>query len=78
MVMTTHDLIVMASAANRLRGAPVQRATAGPGGIEENGSGQLTRRLAVRKYQITRLLGMGGGGAVYEAYDTGKGRTVAS
>jgi len=29
------------------------------------------------KYQITRLLGRGGGGAVYEARDTGKGRTVA-
>lgn len=29
------------------------------------------------KYNLTRLLGKGGGGAVYEAYDTGKGRTVA-
>jgi serine/threonine kinase PknH len=29
------------------------------------------------KYEITRLLGKGGGGAVYEARDTGKGRTVA-
>ena len=29
------------------------------------------------KYNITRLLGKGGGGAVYEAYDTGKRRTVA-
>src|SRR5215469_10371528 len=29
------------------------------------------------KYNITRLLGKGGGGAVYEAYDTGKQRNVA-
>jgi serine/threonine-protein kinase len=29
------------------------------------------------KYNLTRLLGKGGGGAVYEAYDTGKQRTVA-
>ncbi|MCV7198078.1 serine/threonine-protein kinase [Mycobacterium angelicum] len=29
------------------------------------------------KYNITRLLGKGGGGAVYEAYDTGKRRSVA-
>lgn len=29
------------------------------------------------KYNITRLLGKGGGGAVYEAFDTGKQRTVA-
>ena len=29
------------------------------------------------KYNITRLLGKGGGGAVYEAYDTGKRRNVA-
>nr|WP_036472718.1 serine/threonine-protein kinase [Mycobacterium triplex] len=29
------------------------------------------------KYNLTRLLGKGGGGAVYEAFDTGKQRTVA-
>lgn len=29
------------------------------------------------KYEITRRIGKGGGGVVYEAYDTGKRRTVA-
>jgi len=29
------------------------------------------------KYNVTRLIGKGGMGEVYEAYDTGKGRTVA-
>lgn len=29
------------------------------------------------RYNLTRLLGKGGGGAVYEAFDTGKQRTVA-
>jgi serine/threonine kinase PknH len=29
------------------------------------------------RYKITRLVGKGGGGAVYEAYDTGKRRNVA-
>lgn len=32
---------------------------------------------AFGKYEITRLIGRGGGGAVYEARDTDKGRTVA-
>lgn len=50
---------------------------AGVGGERDTASVDSRVGTTFGKYHLTRLLGKGGGGAVYEAFDTGKQRTVA-